>query len=156
MRSFSFQGKNDGNAWRDGVAVRKRTKQTWPVTSRSLSRRKKMSKYRQMRKEKKVEKATPQAALFGCVYVAILAAVAFLISGFLMQQFDLYDELGIGVVDLPLVNTAVEIPEWALQVAMTVLIFFFLQPFAVILLGMLGLRKTEEEPSQSPQGRWQR
>lgn len=113
-----------------------------------------MSKYRQKKKEE--EKTTPQVALFGCVYVAILAAAAFLISGFLMQQFDLYDELGIGVVDLPLVNTAVEIPEWALQVAMTVLIFFFLQPFAVILLGMLGLRKTEEEPSQFPQGRWQR
>ena len=113
-----------------------------------------MSKYRQTRTAKEEEKTSPHVGVFGCVYVVGLAIAAFLFAGFLMQQFDLYNELDIGIVDLPLVNTAVELPEWALQAAVAVLIFFLVQPFAVILLGMLGLRTTEEESAQYPQGHW--
>jgi hypothetical protein len=102
-----------------------------------------MSTYRQ---KKEQEKPKPQLVVFGCIYVAIVGAVAFLIASFLMQEFDIYRELGAGVVELPLVNKAVEMPEQVVQVALAILIFFFLQPFAVILAGSLGLRRTEEVP----------
>lgn len=113
-----------------------------------------MSTYR--RREEEPEKPKLGATCMSLVYVLIVGAVAFFLAGLVMAQVNLYEVLGLYGTEVPVINASGEdIPKWALQLVLGILIFFLLQPFAVIGLALLGRRKKEDEFGASPQNPWQ-
>lgn len=109
--------------------------------------------YEQRQKEEQVK---PRTTIFGCVYVAIVVAISFFLAGFVMEQIDLYDELGIADMEIPLINyPGKDIPEWTLLAALTVVIFFVLQPLIVIVMGVFSRRDSGDSSSQPPANPWE-
>jgi len=109
-------------------------------------------------KEKKEEEATkPGAVLVGLVYIIIAATIAYFLSGLVIQQVDLYQLLGLYDIELPLIKVpGGDIPQWVLQLVLGALIFFLLQPFIVIVTGLLSRGEQEEPYERSYRNPWER
>ena len=107
-----------------------------------------MSTYRERRETEK--KAKPRTVFVSFVYFVFVLVVAFFLSGFLMEQVDLGDLL---VFRIPLINRAV--PQWVFQLALAAIIFLFLQFIFIIILGLFGGKKREEE-LYKPDQNWRR
>lgn len=110
------------------------------------------SVYRQ-RKDKE-EKPRARTVLLNAVVVTIIAIVAYFLAGFLMDQLELYDLLGLDSVEMR--GAEASIPEWALQVVLGVILFFILQPLVVIALDLFGAGKKKDETAQPYQDQWRR
>jgi hypothetical protein len=94
--------------------------------------------------------------IVGCIYVAIVVAISFVLAGLLMEQFDLFNELGIRDMEIPLINYSLkDMPEWALQVALTAVIFFILQPLIVIVMGAFSRGDSGGKSSPPPPNPWE-
>jgi TRAP-type C4-dicarboxylate transport system permease small subunit len=118
---------------------------TWEAT---------VSTFREREKEEK--KTKPSTAIMGCLYVAAIAIVSFLIAGFVMSQVNLYQVLGLGSAVIPVIDVpGTDIPEWVLQIGLAALIFFLIQPLVVIVVGVLG-RQRGRETVQQPPNPWER
>jgi len=92
-----------------------------------------------------------------CVYVILVAAIAFAVASVVMARGDLYEVLGLKGAELPLIKVPGEdIPEWALRLVLTAIIFFLLQPLFVIFTGLFTRRKREDEFDQPPPSSWRR
>ena len=114
-----------------------------------------MSTFRQRRN--KAEKPKPRSVLLSLIYVIIVAAVAYLLAGLVMDQVDLYNVLGLRGSEIPLINVpGKDVPEWALQLALGFLIFIILQPLVVVVTGLFIRGPKEDEFDQMPPSRWQR
>jgi TRAP-type C4-dicarboxylate transport system permease small subunit len=102
----------------------------------------------QQRREKKDDKPKPQTAFLSCIYVAIIAVVSFILAGLVMEQLDLFNELGIADLEIPLIHfPGRDIPEWALQLVVAAVIFFVLQTLVVVVTGLFGRREKGDEYS---------
>jgi phage shock protein PspC (stress-responsive transcriptional regulator) len=111
--------------------------------------------YRERKEEEK--KLKPRTAFLGCIYFIVIVTVAYFLSGFVMEQVDLYDLLGLNDMEVPLIKVPGEdIPEWALQLVLAVLVFFLVQPFAYVVVALLNPPKKDEEYQRPFQNPWNR
>jgi hypothetical protein len=109
--------------------------------------------YEQRQKE---EQARPRTLVIGCIYVIVVVAISYVMAGFLMEEFDLFNELGIRDMEIPLVNYSLEdVPEWTLHIALTAGIFLILQPLVVIVMGIFTRGESGTKPSQPPPNPWE-
>ena len=114
-----------------------------------------MSTYRE--RQKREQKPRPAAAVMSCVYIILVAAIAFAVASVVMARVDLYEVLGLKGAELPLIKVPGEdIPEWALRLVLTAIIFFLLQPLFVLFTGFFTRRKREDEFNQPPPSSWRR
>ncbi len=102
-----------------------------------------MSQYSQRRKEPQELKRSTR--LFSFLYFVILVVAAYFLAGLALAQVNLDNLLDF---EIPLVNlSGRQIPDWAIQVALAVIILMILQFIIVFLFGLLkGRKKDVYEP----------
>jgi hypothetical protein len=93
-------------------------------------------------------KPKSSTVLVRVIFVFVIAVIAYLLAGLVIDRFDLYQVIRSNPVDIPLINvSSSEIPEWLLRIVLTLIIFFLLQPLLVIILDLINPEK--EEPIET-------
>jgi hypothetical protein len=107
-----------------------------------------MSSYRE--RKQKAEEIQPRIVIFGCIYIIVLTIVAFLLAGVVMDHVDLYRVFNLYGTEIPLVKIrGYDIPQWVLQMILTLIVILFLQPIIIIVVGLISWKRSDFDwPSQ--------
>ncbi len=108
-----------------------------------------------MSTRRKQEEPTRGFKLFSFAYFIIIVVVAFFISGQVMNQWDIYELLGLNTITIPVIEkSAGDIPELAIQLVLTGILFFVLQFITVFIIGIF--KKEEDEYEQAYRDQYRR
>jgi uncharacterized membrane protein HdeD (DUF308 family) len=100
------------------------------------------------------QRANPATLAWNLILLVIIVVIAYLLAGLVIDRFDLYDRLDLGSVTIPGIDAPV--PDWALQLVLTIVLFFLFQPIVVIAMDLVKPKRLEDEIDKTYNEPWQR